>query len=68
MNKYVAMISEIARGLKDLNQAVVFVGGATATLYIYESNPTEIRPTDDVDCFVELHTKSSHISYIFNIN
>jgi hypothetical protein len=61
MNKNVAMISEVARGLKKLNQDVVFVGGATATLYIYDSNPTEIRPTDDVDCIIELHTKSSHM-------
>lgn len=61
MNKNVAMISEVARGLKDLNQDVVFVGGATATLYFYESNSTEIRPTDDVDCIIELQAKSSHM-------
>lgn len=54
MNKNISMITEIAKGLKEFNNDVVFVGGATASLYFYDKNSSEIRPTEDVDCIIEI--------------
>ena len=52
MSKNIEMLMEVAKGLKDLKEDVVFVGGATASLYFQEAKSLEIRPTDDVDCIV----------------
>jgi hypothetical protein len=43
----------VANTLRELNQTVVFVGGATVSLYAGKAAP-ESRPTDDVDVIVEL--------------
>lgn len=43
----------------DLAAAVVFVGGATASLYANRQT-TEVRPTDDVDILVEIWTRSEY--------
>lgn len=40
--------------LSDLVDELVFVGGATISLYITEPQVVVIRPTDDVDCVVEV--------------
>lgn len=44
----------IAEGLGELCNDVVFVGGTVAELYADNPAATEIRPTTDVDCVVEL--------------
>ena len=44
----------IAEGLGDLNEQVVYVGGAVAQLYVTDPAATDIRPTKDVDCVIEL--------------
>jgi hypothetical protein len=49
-------IAVVARSLDDLRGEVVFVGGAVAALYTFESEPVDIRPTKDVDCIVEVRT------------
>jgi len=41
--------------LKDLKKEVVFVGGATVSLYA-DRMAEEVRPTDDVDVLIELWT------------
>ncbi|HJW17093.1 MAG TPA: hypothetical protein VJ499_08230 [Flavisolibacter sp.] len=46
-------IKTVARTLQQLNENVVFVGGATVSLYVDEGSG-EARPTDDVDVIVEL--------------
>lgn len=47
------MLMATAKGLGPLKDAVVFVGGATIELYL--SHPIlRVRPTDDVDCVVEV--------------
>ena len=43
------MLAHIARGLGDLKDEVVFVGGATIELYITDPGAPKVRPTDDVD-------------------
>ena len=46
----------VARALAELNEKVVFVGGATASLYADDSAAAEPRPTDDIDVVVEVAT------------
>ena len=46
----------VARALVELNEQVVFVGGATVSLYADDSAALEPRPTDDVDVVVEVTT------------
>lgn len=49
----------IADGLGDLCHHVVFVGGSVAELYADDPAATEIRPTIDVDCIVEISSYGS---------
>src|SRR5438874_464983 len=53
-NQNLVMIETIAKGLGDLKERMVFVGGATVSLYLKDKATREIRPTDDVDCVIEL--------------
>ncbi len=46
-------IKAVARALDALNKKVVFVGGATISLYP-ERPVLEVRPTDDVDVIIEI--------------
>jgi predicted nucleotidyltransferase len=46
--------------LQELNEKVVFVGGATVALYAPTEISFEARPTDDVDVIIEL---ASYIDY-----
>jgi predicted nucleotidyltransferase len=46
-------IKAVANALNSLNEKVVFIGGATVSLYV--NRPVmEIRPTDDVDVIIEI--------------
>lgn len=47
-------LQNVANGLGDLNASVVYVGGAVAELYVDDPASTDIRPTKDVDCVIEL--------------
>ena len=54
----IEMLSVVARGLGPLKNEVVFVGGATIELYITGEQPgVKFRPTDDVDCVVEVASR-----------
>ena len=44
----------IATALAELNEKVVFVGGATVSLYANDPAAAEPRPTDDIDVVVEV--------------
>jgi len=52
----IAMIETIANALGDLKEKVIFVGGSVAELYADFPEVSDIRPTNDVDCFLEIHT------------
>lgn len=54
------MLETVARALGSFTQEVVFVGGATVSLYLQNPASPEVRPTDDVDCFIELSSYSSY--------
>lgn len=48
------MVAKIASALKDLLPKMVFVGGATISLYTDDRAAEEIRPTSDIDMTVQL--------------
>jgi predicted nucleotidyltransferase len=54
INKFV--IRRIARALGELNEQVVYVGGAVVTLYINDPAADEVRPTKDIDISMCLAT------------
>ena len=50
----------VAEGLGELNSRVVFVGGCVAQLYVTDPAAADVRPTDDVDCVVDLSSYSDY--------
>lgn len=55
--KNIQMIQEVAKGLGNLKDDVVFVGGATVSLYLDLDVADEVRPTEDVDVVIEISSK-----------
>lgn len=53
----------IADALGRLCDKVVFVGGSVSEFYSDETASAEPRPTDDVDCIVNLSTYSSYMRF-----
>ena len=53
----------IAEALGDLCDKVVFVGGSVSEFYCGDSASATPRPTDDVDCVVNLSTYSSYMRF-----
>lgn len=53
----------IADALGGLCDKVVFVGGSVSEFYCDEAASAEPRPTDDVDCIVNLSTYSSYMRF-----
>ena len=49
----ITRIKAVCEALGEMTQSVLFVGGATVSLYT-DRPATEVRPTDDVDILVEL--------------
>jgi len=50
----------VARQLGPLNEQVVYVGGATVSLYVDTVAAGEVRPTDDIDVVIELASYTSY--------
>lgn len=50
----------VATALGELNNEVVYVGGATVSLYVPGPQAVYSRPTDDIDVVVELATYSAY--------
>ena len=53
-------IKAVYHALDNLKDEVVFVGGATVSLYA-DRQTTQIRPTDDVDIVVEISSRKEYI-------
>ena len=49
----ITRIKAVNNALGNLKEAVVFVGGATVSLYA-ERRTEDVRPTDDIDVVIEL--------------
>jgi hypothetical protein len=60
VNPNVVNLMLAAKALGPLKEKVVFVGGATAALYVDPKLQLDARPTIDVDCVVEV---SSRVAY-----
>jgi len=56
-NTNIEMLQIVAKGLGNLKSDMVFIGGAVAELYASNPAASEIRPTMDVDCVVELSSR-----------
>jgi predicted nucleotidyltransferase len=56
----IIMLQTVANGLSELKEEVVFVGGAVAELYASDPAASDIRPTQDVDCVIELSSRIEH--------
>lgn len=53
-------LKEIAEGMQDLNERLVYVGGAMTGAYATDPAATEPRTTIDVDCVVNTTSYSEH--------
>ena len=56
-------LQEVAEALQDLNDRLVYVGGAMAGSYATDPTATEPRVTYDVDCVVNTTSYSEHIAF-----
>ncbi len=54
------VVAEIAKALEELNEYVVFVGGAVVSVYADDDAADEIRPTQDVDLTLKLFDISAY--------
>jgi hypothetical protein len=59
-NDNIEMLQTVANGLEELKDEIVFVGGAVAELYADDPASSDIRPTQDVDCTIKLHSYREH--------
>jgi len=53
----ILMLQTVAFGLGELRDEMVFVGGAVAELYADNPAASEIRPTIDIDCVIEIRSR-----------
>lgn len=53
----IKMLQTVANGLEELKDEMVFVGGSVAELYADNPAASEIRPTIDVDCVIEIRSR-----------
>ena len=60
MNPQILMLETVARVLSNVPTTLVFTGGATISLYLDEAAAPDIRPTDDVDCVVEIASRAEY--------
>ena len=49
-----AIVQQVAEGLQELRSSMVFVGGATISIYTDDEAADEVRPTGDIDLTVQL--------------
>lgn len=59
-NKSLDMIKVVADGMGALRDKMVFIGGASTCLLIDDPAAERIRPTDDVDCIVEVASRADY--------
>lgn len=49
-----ALVAQVAEGLKELREKMVFIGGAVISIYTDDPAADEIRPTTDIDMTINL--------------
>jgi predicted nucleotidyltransferase len=50
----IALVAQVAEGLKELREKMIFIGGAVISLYTDDPAADEIRPTKDIDMTIDL--------------
>ncbi len=55
------MLQIVAYGLEEIKDDLVFVGGAVAELYASDPASSDIRPTTDIDCLIELSSRKEYL-------
>ncbi|MBD2505509.1 nucleotidyl transferase AbiEii/AbiGii toxin family protein [Anabaena azotica] len=63
MNESVQMLEKAANLLADVHKQIVFVGGATISLYLDELSSGDVRSTNDVDCVVEITSTAEYYHF-----
>jgi predicted nucleotidyltransferase len=58
-----AITLKIAHALGELNERVVFVGGAVVSLYINDPAADDVRPTQDIDFIMEI----AHLAHLESV-
>jgi len=59
-NSNIEILQIVVKGLGELKEEMVFVGGTVAELYACNPDVSEIRPTQIVDCVVEISSRFAH--------
>ena len=54
----IKIIEKVANALGDLNEDVIYVGGAIVSFYITDMGADQPRPTKDIDISVQISTYS----------
>jgi len=49
-----AITKKVAKALGDINNRVVYVGGAVVSLYIDDASAEDVRPTKDLDLTLKI--------------
>lgn len=57
------MLEFVARKLGPLNNEVVYLGGCSTALFITDSLLLDVRPTKDVDCIVDIISRSEYYKF-----
>ena len=60
-NANIDMLQIVANGLQEIKNDLVFVGGAVAELYANDPASSDIRPTTDIDCLIELSSRKEYL-------
>lgn len=59
-SRNIEMVQTVAKGLEELLDRLVFVGGAITALYIEDEASRTFRPTEDVDCVVQIAKRKDY--------
>ncbi|WP_019505556.1 nucleotidyl transferase AbiEii/AbiGii toxin family protein [Pleurocapsa sp. PCC 7319] len=59
-NPQIENLEKVARILARVPERFVFTGGGTIVLYVDEIIRDELRPTKDVDCVVEIFSRTEY--------
>jgi len=57
------MLEFVARKLGPLNDEVVYLGGCSTALFITDSLLLDVRPTKDVDCIVDIISRTDYYKF-----
>ncbi len=63
MNQQIEMLERAGKLLSALEEHLIFVGGATISLYLDDASVEDVRTTKDVDCVVEISSRAEYYEF-----